>query len=274
VVQQTLILKYYTMKLNSKIKIASFILLVVTIIISCEKNDLRLTQFDLPADKAYVRFVFLSPNTPSVVIKVNDVKVNGANTSGSAGLFPSITTAADYSATIPNGNLKLSLVNAGTSNDSVVIFTNTLNLTANKFYTTTLADTGVDRTVFSLEDDISYADSGFFRIRMINAMPKSPAINLVRIDSTNATTVVRDTIARNIAFKSSSSFITTSVSPATGYTTLRFRVVNANGTQIGATITPLAVATASKRSFSFFASGFANGTGSLAPFVTTFVYNK
>lgn len=243
-------------------------------IISCDKNELRLTQFDLPADKAYVRFVFLSPNTPAVVIKVNDIKVNGSTTSGSAGLFPSITTAADYSATIPTGTLKLSLVNSGTANDSVVLFTNTLALTANKFYTVTLADTASDRTVFSLEDQVSYADSGFFRIRMINAMPKSPAVNLIRIDSTSASVVVRDTIARNIAFKSGSDFIITSVSPASGYTTLRFRVVNVNGQQIGSSITPLAVSTANKRSFSFLAAGFANGTGALAPGLTTFVYNK
>jgi len=246
----------------------------MVIIMACEKNELRLTQFDLPADKAYVRFVFLSPNTPAVVIKVNDIKVNGATTSGSGGLFPSITTAADYSATAPTGNLKLSLVNTGTANDSVVIFTNQLALTPNKFYTVTLADTAADRTVFALEDDVSYADSGYFRIRMINAMPKSPAINLIRIDSTSASVVTRDTIARNIPYKSASGFITTSISPLAGYTTLRFRVVNVNGQQIGAPITPLAVTTANKRSFSFFASGFANGTGTLAPLVTTFVYNK
>ena len=259
-------------KLNIKILLA--VLASMFVIIACEKNELRLTQFDLPEDKAYVRFVFLSPGTPAVVIKVNDVKVNGATTSGSAGLFPSITTAADYSATIPTGNLKLSLVNTGTSNDSVVLFTNTLALTPNKFYTVTLADTGIDRTVFALEDDVSYADSGFFRIRMINAMPKSPAIHLIRIDSTSATVVTRDTIARNIGYKSGSDFITTSISPKTGYTTLRFRVVNTNGQQLGAPITPLAVATANRRSFSFFAAGFANGTSTLAPFLTTFVYNK
>jgi hypothetical protein len=259
-------------KLNIKVGLA--ILSAILVFISCDKNELRLTEYDLPADKAYVRFVFLSPNTPAVVIKVNEVKVNGTNTSGSAGLFPSITTAADYSATIPNGNLKLSLVNSGTANDSVILFTTPLALTANKFYTVTLADTGSTRTVFALEDQVELTDSGFFRIRMINAMPQSPAVNLIRIDSTNPTTVIRDTIARNVAYKNGSGFIKTSISVATGYTTLRFRVVNVNGQQIGAAITPLAIATANKRSFSFFASGFANGTGALVPFVTSFVYNK
>ena len=271
------------MKINYKTWLSVFIIALITV--SCEKNDLRLTQFDLPADKAYVRYVFLSPNTPAVVIKVNDIKVNGSTTSGSAGLFPSITSAADYSATIPNGNLKLTLVNTGTANDSVVLFSNTLSLTANKFYTVTLTDTAADRTVFALEDEVSFADSGFFRIRMINAMPKSPAINLIRIDSNSSTVVIRDTIARNVAYKTGSNFITTSVSPAiltpatpttpaVSYSFLRFRVVNVNGQQIGGPITPLTAATASKRSFSFFAAGFANGTGALAPGVTTFVYNK
>ena len=262
--------------MNMKLKniIGLFVLLAAITLFSCEKNDLRLTQFDLPADKAYVRYVFVSPNTPAVVIKVDSVKVNGANTSGSAGLFPSISTAADYSATNPNGKLQLSLVNTGTANDSVILFTNTLALTANKFYTVTLADTGVDRTVFSLEDDVSVADSGTFRIRMINAMAKSPAVNLIRIDSTSPTMVLRDTIARNVAYKSGSSFITTAIAPAPGYTLLRFRVVSVTGQQIGAAITALAPATANKRSFSFFATGFATGTATLAPNVTSFVYNK
>lgn len=248
---------------------------------SCEKNELRLTQYTLPSDKAYVRFALLSPGTPAVMIKANDVKINGATTSGSAGFFPSTTNFPDYSAVAPNSTIRLSLANAGTANDSVVLFTTPLSLAANKFYSVVLADTGIDRTVFSVEDALALADSGFFRLRLINAMPKSPALHLVRIDSTSSTAFVRDTIVRDLAYKAGSAFITTSISPlmnttvtpAVAYTTTRFRVVTTTGQIIG-TATPLAAATANKRSFTLYAAGFANGTSTLAPAVYGFIYNK
>lgn len=253
-------------------------------IISCKKNELRLTQFELPADKAYVRFGLFSPNTPAVMIKVNDVKINGASTGGNGGFFPSTANFPDYSAIIPISTVKLSLPNTGTGNDSVVIYSGALTLEPNKFYALTLADTTTDRTLFAIEDQISLADSGFFKLRIINAMPKSPAINLIRIDSTSPTVVIRDTIAKNIAYKSASGYITTSISPlasntstvpVTYYTTLRFRVTNTAGQVIGSGSTsPLAIATSNKRSFTFYTSGFANGTGTLAPVLTTFIYNK
>jgi hypothetical protein len=240
---------------------------------ACEKNDLTLTQYDLPADKAYVRFALLSPGTPAVMIKVNDVKINGANT-GAAGLFPSVSNTPDYAAIVPNGTLRLSLPNLGTSNDSVLIFNAPLSVEARKFYAVTLADTGVSRTVFAIEDNLgALTDSGFFKLRLINAMPKSPAIHLVRVDSTNATTVVRDTLAKNIAFKSASDYIKTSISVKTGYSFLRFRTVASTGLGL-ASMTPPAAATLNQRAVTTYAYGYAGGTGIYIPVLSSFVYNQ
>ncbi len=240
---------------------------------ACKKNELRLTQFDLPADKSFVRFVLLSPGTPSVMIKVNGVKINGANTSGSGGVFPSTFNFPDYAAIAPNGTFRLSLPNLGTGNDSVLIFNSPLAVNAGKFYSVALADTGVDRTVFSLEDQVGPvpADSTF-NIRVVNAMAKTGPINFIRIDSTSATSVVRDTLARNIDYKAASNFINTSIVPIRGFTFLRFRAVTTSGMFLG-TVAPPSTSF-NRRSVTTFASGFATGVSTLAPALSSFVYNK
>ena len=44
---------------------------------ACQKTELRATEYDLPTTQTFVRFVFVSPGLPSVMIKVNDKKING-----------------------------------------------------------------------------------------------------------------------------------------------------------------------------------------------------
>lgn len=265
------------MKQKNNIISAVFIVLISCSFYGCEKNELRLTQYDLPTDKAYVRFVFLSPGTPAVMIKINDTKINGSNTSGSNGAFPAVSNVPDYAAVPGSGTLRLSLPNIGTNNDSVIIFTGNLGINQSKFYSVTLADTGIDRTLFSIEDNLGpVQDSGFFNVRLINAMAKSPAISLVRVDSASASVVTRDTIIRNIAFKSASNFIRV---PILGVNSnVRFRMVNANGVNIGNVVTtPSASGNQSinRRSATFYASGFAAGTGALAPVLSAnVIYNK
>lgn len=213
---------------------------------SCEKSELRATEYDLPKSQAFVRFAFLSPGLPAVMIKVNNNKINGTNTSGTAGLFPQNSGIAEYAAVAPNGALKLSLANTGTSNDSVVLFSGNLAIDADKFYTTILADSGTTRTLFSVPDDFDkLSDSGFTRLRFINATGKSPGLSLVRIDSSSATVVSRDTLFRNIAFAAATNFITVPTNPTNAF--LRYRLVQtSNGAIVGAPFSPL-VGTASNR---------------------------
>ena len=239
----------------------------------CEKNELRLTVYDLPQDKAYVRFFFLSPGTPAVMIKINEVKVNGSNTSGNGGLFPSFVNQPDYAAITPNGTIKLSLPNTGTLNDSTVIFTGNLGLMAGKFYAVTLADTGVDRTLFSNEIDVmAIPDSGFYNVRLINAMAKSPSLSLIRVDSASATVVTRDTIIRNLDFKNASTFIRLPISGVNA--NLRFRLVTSTGVNVGAVVTPPSSTLLNQRTVTLYASGFSNGTGMFAPSLNGPIYNQ
>lgn len=266
----------------NKIKIF-FSCLVLLFLGACEKNELSLLEYSLPGDKAYIRFAFYSPGTPSTVVKVNDVKISGSTTSGNGGIFPSVANSPDYAAVPPNGTLKLVLVNTGTANDSVVIFNGAFAVNAKSFYAVTLADTANDRTVFSILDNLgAIPDSGVFRLRVINAMPKSPPINVIRVDSTSPTVVLRDTIARNIAYKSATDFITTEIGPklVTGSSTiryglLRFRITAVGTGQLLGQSVPPAAAALSQRSVTIYAFGYANGTLTYAPGLSsTYIYNQ
>lgn len=264
-------------KMNKyKFLIAGFLMLSIGFI-ACTKNDLQLTEYDLPTEKAFVRFAFFSPGTTSVIVKINDKKINGATTSGSAGFFPSVTNTPDYAAVPPIGTLKMSMPNVGTQNDSIVVFTGNLNLEANKSFSVVLSDTGVSRTLWSVPDDFAgIADSGFFNIRLINAMVNTPAgVDFIRVDSTSATVVSRDTIARNVAYKAASLAIRTEISAKPGFGFLRFRLVNAANKQpVGTVNTPAAANLINQRSLTLYATGFSNGTGATAPALNAGVYNK
>jgi len=230
---------------------------------SCEKADLSTTEVIYPKDQAFVRVALFSPNTPSVMIKANDVKLNGNNTPGNGGYFPARVDFPDYAAVAPGSTLKLSLQNAGTQNDSVVFFNQKLDLQSGKFYSLTLADTGVNRTAFAIEDQFLPQKDSFLSVRLINAMVGSN-LNLIRVDSNNATDVVRDTLARNIPYKGTSGFI--QVRTFTTRAFIRIRIATTDGRNLGTPqIPPQQLATGSRRSITYYASGFVNGTA--APFL-------
>ncbi len=248
-------------------------LLLLTLIsisfFACEKAGLRLTEYSLPTDKAFVRFVLLSPNTPNVMIKSNDIKLNGATTGGNGGVFPATFTFPDYASVGPGATIKLSLPNVGTQNDSVVLFSNVLTLAAGKYYSLTLSDTGTNRTAFSIEDQFIAQKDSFLSVRLINATVGS-VHNLIRIDSATSTDVVRDTIARNVAYKGSSGFIAVRTFSTRPF--IRLRVVSNTGVVVaGQVIPPQTLATGSRRSITLYTNGFANGL--IAPFTPSLITN-
>ena len=261
-------------KINNILSIAA-LLLTVAGIAACEKNTLRTTETLSATDKAYTKFYFLSPGTPAVMVKINDVKINGSNTSGFGGVFPANVLFPDYSATAPGGSIKMSLPNVGTSNDSVVVFSGSLPTAANKYYSVTLADTGVDRTLFTIEDPVGdITDSGFYKLRFINAMGKSPAVSIVRIDSASATVVTRDTIIKNIVFKSASDFVRVPVSARNAFYRYRM-IISATGVSFGTNLTPTQGTTINQRYVTLYAGGFVNGTvAPFLPILSVLVYNK
>jgi hypothetical protein len=243
-----------------------------TAIISCKKADLSTTETITPTDKAFVRIGLYSPGTPAVMIKANDVKLNGNTTIGSGGIFPATVAFPDYAAVAPGSTLKLSLPNAGTQNDSIILFNSKLDIQAGKFYALTLADTGSNRTAFVIEDQFLAQKDSFLSVRLINAMVGSN-LNLIRIDSNSASDVVRDTLARNIPYKGTSGFVQVRTFSTRSF--IRIRIATTGGTPLGTPQTPpQALSTGSRRSITYYASGFVNGTSTYAPGLSAHITNQ
>ena len=250
------------MKLNKIIVGVAFACIAMA---ACEKAGLRLTEYGLPTDKSFVRIALLSPNTPNVMIKADDVKINGANTGGNGGFFPSIVNFPDYAAVNPGSVIKLSLPNIGTQNDSIVLFSSKLGLDPNKFYAVTLSDTGINRTVFANEDVFLPSKDSSLSVRLINATVGA-TLNFIRVDSASATDVVRDTLARNVPYKGTSGFITVKTFSTRPF--IRLRVVTSAGVPIAGAVTPpQLLTTGSRRSITVYTTGFANGL--VSPFIPT-----
>ncbi|MEJ7828420.1 MAG: hypothetical protein WKF91_09500 [Segetibacter sp.] len=231
----------------------------IAIFAACKKVPLSNTETFLPSDKAFIRIALYSPGTPAVMIKADSVKINGNNTSGNGGLFPSTSNFPDYASVPAGSTLKLSLANTGTQNDSIVLFNGKLDLESGKFYSVTLADTGIKRTAFSIEDKFVMQKDSFLNVRLINAMVGS-TLTLLRIDSATATDVVRDTLARNIPYKGTSGFIPVNTNTFTTRP-IRIRIVSTiNGRSYGTPqISPQTFASSSRRSITFYAFGFEDG---------------
>ena len=272
-----------------RLKQTIYFLGTLLLINSCEKTELRTTENITPTDKSLVKFFLLSPGTGAVMIKANDGKINSLSL-GSGGIFPGIiNSSSEYVAIAPNSTIKLALPFAGTANDSVIVFNGSISTEAGKNYSVTLADTGIDRTLFVVNDNAGgLPKDSTYNIRLINAMAKSPSLSLVRVDSTSATQVIRDTIIRDIAFKTASNYINVPLTakineastsnPKSIYSFLRYRLVTSTGLSVGATITPPQTVSSpglNQRYISVYASGFASGTGIFAPVLQpTIVYNK
>ena len=262
----------------------------VLIINACGKTELRTSENIFPTDKSLVKFFLLSPNTSFLMIKANDVKINFLS-SGTAGVFPGIiNSSSEYVALTPNSNITLSLPFAGTGNDSIVIFKGSITSEINKSYSVTLADTGIDRTLFTVNDNAgALPKDSTYNIRLINAMAKSPNLSLVRVDSTNPLQVIRDTIIRDIAFKAASDYIVvpltakvneaSTTNPKSIHSFLRYRlIITGTGVSIAGSLNPPQTVSSpglNQRYISVYASGFATGLGVFAPVLQpTIVYNK
>lgn len=249
-------------KIIKKINLVLLAVIVMLCHTACKKTELRTTEFTLPEGKSFVRFVLNSPGTPSVMIKVNDIKVNGNSTLGNAGVFPINTTIAEYASIEPNGALRLSLPNTATLNDSVVLYTGSLATLPNTFYSVMLSDSGVNRKLDIYEDNPgSNPDSGFLKLRFINGTANSTPYHFVRVDSASATVVTRDTIFRNVAYRSATNFLTIPINPVNSF--LRYRIVVAATGAVIANLTPLTNfigSSGNRRSMTLYTNGIAGTT--------------
>lgn len=187
------------------IVLSTLILAISFLFVACKKNELKV-PYSYTAGMAYLKVNYASAYkaNPSVELKINGTRVSstfaysypfpggGLNTNGGS--------QPDYFQVTP-GSVKIDVVipQVGTSTDSVQVYSSTVTLAADQYYTFHISDTAANTNSFLLNEDVASPDSGFSKYRFVNLMPNLPALDLYF-----GTTLV----ASNIAYKGSSPYFT------------------------------------------------------------------
>ncbi|WP_462221680.1 DUF4397 domain-containing protein [Ferruginibacter sp.] len=159
---------------------------IIAITAGCTKKIEYLAERTfITTDNALLKINYLSAYAanPGVQLAINNTRVSGLitgrtpfpgggyNTNGSN--FP------DYLAVTPGTNtLSIAIPKKGTNTDSVLLFTASLTMAANKNYTAHVSDTAAKTKVVLIEDNLSYVDAGTSKYRFVNMMPNVPFIDL------------------------------------------------------------------------------------------------
>ncbi len=173
----------------------------------CKKNSFFLTERTSSAGSAQVKLGYFSAYTASTntILYINDKPVSntltapvgfpggGFNTGGSSNgdylyVSPGVTKIQGFTPVPATGNIRSKLFE----------FTETFE--ADKFYTFYITDTAANTQGFSVPDDRTAPDSGFARLKLVNAMPNVPAIDLYK----GANNTVASLLISNVAYKSNS----------------------------------------------------------------------
>jgi hypothetical protein len=242
--------------------------LIAFAIVACKKNEANI-PYTLVSGQGLLKINFESGYTtnPPYQIKINDQRVSynltartpfpggGLNTGG--GSTPDYLSVAPGTATV-----SFSIPKFGTNTDSVALYSTTVALEADKYYTLHVTDTGAKtQSVLVTEDVANRPDSGYSKYRFVNLMP-----NVAAVDLYFGSTIV----AANIPYKGVSPFFT-----------LAFTNANAWAVRpAGAAATSTALATYStgsvpnQRIFTVFAIGYSGSTDAIRkPYVSLF-YNR
>lgn len=174
---------------------------------SCKKNTLRLTNDQLVEDQAYLKVGYFTAwaRNPGVQVKMNNQRVSNNLTYAisfpGGGLNMGGSLNNDYLA-MPAGNnsIKLSIPKAGTNEDSVELFSGSVDLALNKKQTVFLTDTvpNIQATVVAdpIIDDVLF---GFARMKFFNGIPNWPSIDLYVVTASAGTIVVPDIRYRGVS---------------------------------------------------------------------------
>lgn len=202
----------------------AFIAALCILLVSCEKNSLRLQETTDPSTGAYFKLGWFSPglNSQGVQLKINDVRQSNqlgfgftatSTTAGYAMPFPGggLNTGGnnknDYLA-VPTGNIevKLSVPKRGTNEDSITVLTTSVMVERGKYYSLMVTDSFPAAQSYILNDDVAYADSGSIKLRFTNAIPNvGGPVDFLR---SNTTTGVNQVVASNVNYKAATDFIT------------------------------------------------------------------
>jgi hypothetical protein len=188
--------------MKHKIIIAVFLLCIITLV-SCKKNTYKVVERTSSEGSAQVKLGYFSAYTvaPNTILYVNDAPVSNTLTAPfsypGGGLNMGGLSNGDYLFVTP-GTTKIQGFRPvpGTGNIMTKLFEFSQSFNINTNYTFFITDTATNTAGFSVEDGKVKPDSGFARIKFVNAMP-NVAIDLYK-GTNNATATLYQA---NIAYK-------------------------------------------------------------------------
>jgi hypothetical protein len=196
------------MKINKIFLTLSLLSLsAMAIFAGCKKasGDNVFSEYDI-VDEAATALIKINYNVafynnPSTQIKINGVRVSAANIQNrtpfpGGGLNTLGGNTGDYLPVTPgNTTISITVPKKGTNIDSLDVFTTTASLAAGKRYSLHVTDT-LTRKGLLIDEDASVPDSGFVRMRFVNLMPTTPAVDLyigaVKVSSNIAYMAISD----------------------------------------------------------------------------------
>jgi hypothetical protein len=237
----------------------------------CKKEMIHL--FDtLPTEgNANLKIVHASSYSTNytVHLKINETRVSNNISNSTAfpggGLNVGGSNSPWYLSLKPGGaKISLAMPKTGTSDDSVVLYSNTLTLDANKFYSAYLTDTGNKTQTVLITENRAPVLTNDTRFKFVNLMPNQAALDLY---------FAGNLVAGNIPYKGASVEFTLPTG-SIGQWAIRAAGSAPASTAI-ATYPVLATATHTipdKRIMTLFSRGYSGSSGNRAP-ALSLLYN-
>jgi len=156
------------------------------VLFSCTKNSVTnapYSTYGIATDQGLLKFIYASAYTANstVRLKINGETVSSAITSRSpfpGGGFNTPGSNFPLYLSVPQGNdtVTVSIVKAGTSIDSIVLYSTIINIPDNSPYTLHITDTLINSTTnkttsILVKNLINDVDSGFCRYHFVNLIP-------------------------------------------------------------------------------------------------------
>lgn len=159
---------------------------VIMLAAGCKKEAEKIADFQLhPSTNAGLKINFVSTyaRNPTFQLKVNDTRVSNLITTRTpfpgGGFNTNGDNRPDYLSVVPGATkVAATIPNRNTVNDSIVLYSTSVNLDAGKFYTAHITDTAANTKVVLLEDDITMPAPGTSRYKFVHLMPNVPFIDL------------------------------------------------------------------------------------------------
>jgi hypothetical protein len=170
----------------------------VVVVYSCKKNTISVAPFDVANDQALFKLNYACPyrSIGAVQIKIDGNRVSNNITYNTpfpgGGLNTGGSNNADYMSLSPGEHtVSLSVPKAGSSEDSIPVYTTNVTVEGKTYYTLHVSDTAANSFSLLLTDLDNKPDSGISKFSFVNLIPGSS------IDLYYGTTKV----ASNIGFK-------------------------------------------------------------------------